>query len=195
MDSPLRKVDDSCAAPVQRHGIAPAPRQRCTGGIRVSGWGSSRRLARRLRLPIRAAAAAAASSGGDEVSRQVSCSIRVERGVAYEQAVPEEAVDKIDQRIQVGAGGEPAIVAPALQKCPECATALRGEIPERRGDVLVMLGSRCELAESAGGSRVFESPEAGGDEFRKVRVERPGIAGRHYRTRVPAHGLGQHRAL
>jgi hypothetical protein len=36
--------------------------------------------------------------------------------VAEEQAVPEEAVDKIDQRVQVGAGGEPAAVAPALRE-------------------------------------------------------------------------------
>jgi hypothetical protein len=74
-------------------------------------------------------------------------------------------------------------------------SARSGELPERRGHVLVMLRSRGKIAQGAGGTRVFEPPEAGGDEFREVCVERPGIAGRHCRVRPPSHGLGQHRAL
>jgi hypothetical protein len=115
--------------------------------------------------------------------------------VADQQAVPEEAVAQIGQQVQVGAGGDAALVDPALQHGPERGAALGGEPGQGLGHVLVVLGLGGHVTDPAGLSRIGQGAEAVGPERGQVGLERPRVARRHHRRRLQAHGLGQHRAL
>ena len=80
------------------------------------------------------------------MSGEVTGRARVQRRVTDEQAVPQHAVGQVDQRAEIGGGGDVAAGDTSFEQCPQGGAALRGEIGQDLGYVLVMDGGGQRVA-------------------------------------------------
>jgi hypothetical protein len=91
----------------------------------------------------------------------------VERGVADQEAVVQDAVGHVDQHVEVRVGCEVSAGLAAFQQGAQGRAADGGEVGQQAGDVLVVLGFGDDLAEPVGVAGVLEAREAVGEERRR----------------------------
>jgi hypothetical protein len=105
------------------------------------------------------------------VGGEVAGRLGVERRVADQQAVPEHAVSQVDEHAEIGRGGDIAAGHTPLEQGPQGRAALRGELGEHPGRVLVVDGGGRQLTQHAPGARVLQAGEAVREEAPEVLAE------------------------
>ena len=136
-----------------------------------------------------------AASGRGQVRREAVRRAGVQRRVADQRAVPQDAIGHVDEDVQVGGPGQLAPVTGAGQQRAQRRAPLCGEVLEDLGHVLVLLSGRGKLAKHAQRAGVLEAREAVPDERGEVGGERAGVPDRDDRSGVARHGRRDDSAL
>jgi hypothetical protein len=135
------------------------------------------------------------SSGPGELDGERPRRPLVERRVADQEPVVEDAVGHVHQHVEVRVSRELPGNPAALQQFAQRRSPDGGEVREHLRDMLIVLRFGDYLPEPVGIALIFQAREAVGEERRQVASERASLPFGDDNPRMARQGVGDHGAL